>query len=86
MNPLMSEVPSKAEFIEADITFNETKEYPYLFNVVAFNDTIMEWIVVSRVRMNKQDHRAHCLGFKKTFQQCASSHPVQVLHQQTSRK
>ena len=76
MNPLMSEVLSKAEFIEADITFNETKEYPYLFNVVAFNDTTMEWIVVSRVRMNKQDHQAHCLGFKKTFQQCASSHSL----------
>ena len=37
MNPLMSEVLSKAEFIEANITF-KTKEYPYLFNVVAFND------------------------------------------------
>ena len=49
-----------AEFIEAGITFNETKEYPYLFNVVAFNDTTMEWIVVSRVRMNKQD-LAYCL-------------------------
>ena len=63
MNPLMSEVLSKAEFIEADITFNETKEYPYLFNVVAFNDTTMEWTVVSRVRMNKQNHEAYCLGF-----------------------
>ena len=62
MNPLMSEVLSKAEFIEADITFNETKEYPYLFNVVAFNDTTMEWTVVSRVRMNKQNHQAYCLG------------------------
>ena len=24
--------------------------------------------------MNKQDHQAYCLGFKKTFQQCASNH------------
>ena len=38
--PLMSEVLLRAEFIEADITFNETKEYPYLFNVV---DTTMPW-------------------------------------------
>ena len=56
MNPLTAEVLSKAEFIEADITFNETKKYPYLFNVVAFNETTMEWIVVSRVRMNKQEN------------------------------
>ena len=27
INPLMSEILSKAEFIEADITYNETKEY-----------------------------------------------------------
>ena len=31
MNLLMSEILSKAELIEADITY-ETKEYPYLFN------------------------------------------------------
>ena len=74
INPLMSEVLSKAEFIEADITFNETKEYPYFFNVVVFNDTTMEWTVVSRVRMNKQGHQAYCLGFKKTFHHCASNH------------
>ena len=36
MNLLMSKILSKAEFIEADITYNETKEYPYLFNAAAF--------------------------------------------------
>ena len=55
MNPLMSEVLSKAEFIQADITFNETKEYPYLFNVVAFNDMT---IVVSRVISKTTKHTA----------------------------
>ena len=30
MNPLMSEILSKAEFIEADITYNETKRIPLL--------------------------------------------------------
>ena len=75
MNPLMAEVLSKAEFIEADITFNETKEYPYLFNVVAFNELTMEWMVVSRVRMNQQDHKAYRLGFLKTFQHCSLAHP-----------
>ena len=33
MSPLMSEILSKAESIEAEIIYNETKEYPYLFNV-----------------------------------------------------
>ena len=33
VNLLMSEILSKAELIEADITYKETKEYPYSFNV-----------------------------------------------------
>ena len=51
MNPLMSEILSKTEFIEADITYNEAKEYSYLFNAVAFNVTTMDWVVVNRVRL-----------------------------------
>ena len=70
MNPLMCEVLAQAEFIEADITYNETKEYPYLFNAATFNETTMDWIVVSRVRLTKQDHQAYCLAFQKTFDKC----------------
>ena len=44
MNPLMSEILSKAESIAANITYNETKEYPYLFNAVAFNESTMDWV------------------------------------------
>lgn len=38
MTPLMAQILSSAPFIQADITFNETREYPYLFNVTAFDD------------------------------------------------
>ena len=51
MNPLMSEILSKAEFNEVDITCNKTK----LPLPVAFNETTMDWVVVSRVRWTKQD-------------------------------
>ena len=49
---------------------NETKEYPYLFNAAAFNETTMDWVVVSRVRLTKQ-----CLlfGISKTFNKCSLS-------------
>lgn len=30
-NPLMTETLFKFEFVEADITYNETREYSYLF-------------------------------------------------------
>ena len=68
MNPLMSKILARAEFVETDITFNETKEYPYVFNMVAFNQITIEWMVVSRVRMTREDHNAYALGFRKTFE------------------
>jgi len=70
MSPLMSKLLSEAKFTEADITFNETYEYPYLFNLAVFDDTTMEWAVVSRVRMDKEGTKAYALAFKKTFQKC----------------
>ena len=54
MSPLMSKLLSKAEFAEADITFNETFEYKYLFHSAVFDDTTMEWAIVSRVSMDKE--------------------------------
>ena len=46
MNPLMYQLLSTSDFVEADITFNESLEYPYLFNMVAFDEVIMEWTTV----------------------------------------
>ena len=69
MNPLMCQLLSTSDFVEADITF-ESSDYPYLFNMVAFDEVTMEWSIVSRVRMNKQDTNTHALAFKKTFDTC----------------
>ena len=54
---------------------NETKEYLYLFNVVAFDEVTMQWTIVSRVRMDKQGQRAHQLAFSKTFTKCKADNP-----------
>ena len=53
---------------------NETKEYPYVFNMVAFNQITMEWMVVSRVRITREDHNAYALGLRKTFEKCKRDH------------
>ena len=63
--------------------FNETKEYPYLVNVVAFNDVTLDWVVVSRVRMDKQDGNAYAIAFSKTFQKCKAD---QILSQEKHSK
>ena len=71
----MCQVLSTSDFVEADITFNESLEYPYLFNMVAFDEVTMEWTTVSRNRMDKQDAIAHALAFKKTFAACKGKYP-----------
>ena len=37
MSPLMTEVATESDFIQCDITYDECKQYPYIFNAVAFN-------------------------------------------------
>ena len=73
-NPLMTDLLSKSDFVEADIMYNETREYPYLFNMVAFNYTTMDWMVVSRVRLTRQTADAYALAFTKTFANCKDKH------------
>ena len=73
MSPFMSSLLAESEFVEADITYNKTREYPYLFNMVAFSYVTMDWVIVSRVRMTKQDASAYCLAYSKTFNRCKYS-------------
>ena len=62
MTPLMIKVADIAEFMQCDITYDETREYPYLFNAVVFNDTLMEWMVIARVRLDKQKQQCLLVG------------------------
>ena len=34
----------------------------------------MEWMVVSCVRMTREDHNAYALGFRETFEKCKRDH------------
>ena len=52
---------------QCDITYDETRDYPYLFNAVVFNHTLMEWMIIGRIRLDKQNTNAYCLTFKKLF-------------------
>ena len=74
MNPLMSSILAESELLR-QTSRTMKQEYPYLFNVVAFNDVTLDWVVVSHVRMDKQDGNAYALAFSKTFQKCKVDHP-----------
>ena len=72
MTPLMMKVANSAEFMQCDVTYDETSEYRYLFNAVVFNETMMEWMVIGRLRIDKQNSEAYCLAFKKLLEKCSS--------------
>ena len=73
MSLFMSQIASQADFIQCDITYDSSKEYPYIFNAVAFDNSSMEWIVVARIRLDAQNSAGYALCFKKLFEKCKSS-------------
>ena len=70
MSPTMAKVACEADFIQCDITYDECRDYPYIFNAVAFNKVSMEWMVVARLRLDAQTALAYSLAFKKVFEKC----------------
>ena len=66
-SPLMSQQLSKTSFIECDIMYYDNSEYKYLFNVTAFDEETMKWIVVGQCLLSKDDSHAYSIGFGKVF-------------------
>ena len=72
MSPLMATVAANSEFIQTNITYDNSKDYPYIFNAVTFSCTSMECMVIGRVRLDKQNKEAYSLAFKRTLERCSS--------------
>ena len=70
MSPTMAKFVSEADFIQCDITYDDCRDYPYIFNAVAFNKVSMEWMVVARLRLDAQSASAYALAFKMVFEKC----------------
>ena len=73
MSPLMTNVAVESDFMQCDITYDACREYPYIFNAVAFNSLLMEWMVVARVTLDKQTAEGYGLAFRKVFDHCSKS-------------
>ena len=61
----MAKVASEADFVQCDITYDDCRDYPYIFNTVAFNKVSMEWMVVARLRLDAQSASTYALAFKR---------------------
>ena len=71
----MCDTLAVADFIEADITYDENTEYRYLLNVAAFNEVLMQWMVVARICLDKENSEAYRIAFQKVFSTCTSKCP-----------
>jgi len=49
--------------------------FPYIFNVTAFDDVLLQWIVVCQIQVTSQSAQAYAFCFMKTFEQCKKVHP-----------
>ena len=42
LSPLMSPVLAETVYLQTDITYNQSAQFPYLFNAALFHEVIME--------------------------------------------
>ena len=60
----MSVVLAQSEYIE--VRRYENTDLPFLLNITTFDDKLMRWIAVARVRGNKEDHEFYAATFTDT--------------------
>ena len=71
----MLTVLNEARFIEADVTFPRTKEFPYLLNMSSFNFETLRYQVVARVLMTHLTVAAYKEAFAKVLELTTNIHP-----------
>ena len=66
MNSYIEKLLSASEFIQTDaVTYNVTVDFPHLFNAVAFDYDMLEWVVVGQAQLSCQISIAYALAFSK---------------------
>lgn len=73
--PQMLELLADAEFVQADLTFPKTRVFPYLLNMVTYNQQRLEFQVVARVLMSRLTGNAYKKAFQQVFEITTNCHP-----------
>jgi len=82
MSPFMSKVMAGADFMQVDVTYSKNSVLPYLFNATAFNETTMKWVIIARMRCNKENATMYEIAFKQMFTTCTEDVPTYNVNKQ----
>ena len=80
MSPFMSKIMAAADFLQADVTYGENKILPYLFNATVFDEVTMKWVIVARLRGNKENSEMYRKAFTLMFDTCKADEPSYDVH------
>ena len=70
-----------ADFLQAVVTYGENKILPFLFNVTVFDEVTMKWVIVARLRSNKENSEIYRKAFTLMFDTCRDDEPSYDVHE-----
>ena len=74
MSPFQSSLLSKAEDLFMDVTYTGNDVFPYLLNIVTFNEQTYVYNAVARVLCSRQDSETYANSITSIFNKVSRDH------------